>query len=60
MFIVQKVKLIAFYGRKLTDDHKKSTVTEKEMSIIVEILHEFKNILLGHKLRTCTDNKNRT
>ena len=33
--ISQKDKYIAFYSRKLTDDQKRYTVTEKELIIIV-------------------------
>ena len=58
--IWQKGKMIAFYGRKLTDSHKRYTVTEKELLSIVEILKEFRTILLGKKLRIYTDHKNLT
>ena len=52
--------MIAFYGRKLTDSHKRYTVKEKELLSIVEILKEFRTILLGKKLRIYTDHKNLT
>ena len=34
--IIQKVKPISLYSRKLTNSHKRYTVTEKELLIIVE------------------------
>ena len=36
--ISQKVKLIAFYGRKRIDAHRSYTVTEKSLLIIVKTL----------------------
>ena len=38
-FISQKGKHVDFYGRKLTDAHKRCTVTEKERLSIVETLN---------------------
>ena len=55
--IIQKVKLIAFWSRKLTGAQQWYTVTEREIIIIVENLKEFRNILLGHKLIIYTDHK---
>ena len=39
LFIIHKGKLMAFYGRKLTDDQKRYTVTKKELLGIVETLN---------------------
>ena len=36
------------------------TVTEREILSIVETLREFRTILIGHRLRIYTDNKNLT
>ena len=57
MVISHKYKSINFYSRKLTGDHKRYTVNEKELLSIIEILKEFRTILLGQKLRIYTDNK---
>ena len=56
--IIQRGKNIAFHSRKLIDDQKSYTVTEKELLSIVETLKEFRNILLGQILRIYTDHKN--
>ena len=53
-------KPISFYIRKLTDDQKGYTVTEKELLSIVETLTEFRTILLGQVLIIYTDHKNLT
>ena len=37
-FVIQKIKLIELYSRKLTDDQKSYTVTEIELLSIVETL----------------------
>ena len=56
----QKVKPIAFNGRKLTDAQQWYTVTEIEPLIAVESLKEFKTILIGQKLIIYTAYKNLT
>ena len=56
--IIQKVKLIAFYGRGLINTQQRYKVTEKEIIITVETLKEFRTILLGQKIRIYTDHKN--
>ena len=58
--IIHKCKPISIYSRKLTEDQKWYTVTEKELISIVEILKEVRTILLGQKLRIYTDHKNLT
>jgi hypothetical protein len=58
--ITQKDKPLAFYSRKLTDPQTRYTVTELELLAIVETLHEYKCILLGHLITIYTDHKNLT
>ena len=53
--VVQKGKLIAFYSIQLTYSQQQYTVTERELLSIVEILKEFRTILIGQKLRIYTD-----
>ena len=58
--ISQKGLPIAFYSRKLNPAQKNYTTTERELLAIVETLKEFKNILLGQRIRVYTDHKNLT
>ena len=58
--ISQDNKPIAFYSRKLSDAQTRYTTTERELLSIVETLKEFRNILLGQKLKIYTDHKNLT
>ena len=58
--ISQKGRPIAFYSRKLQDAQTRYTTTERELLAIVETLKEFKNILLGQKIKVYTDHKNLT
>ena len=60
LVIIHKDKPIYLYGRKLTSDQQRYTVTEREILIIVETLKEFRTILPGQKLRIYTDHKNLT
>ena len=56
--ISQDGKPIAFYSRKLNNAQRRYTTTERELLSIVETLKEYKNILLGHKIKVYTDHKN--
>ena len=58
--ISQNNKPIAFYSRKLNPAQTRYTTTERELLAIVETLKEFKNILLGQRIRVYTDHKNLT
>ena len=56
--ISQNGKPIAFYSRKLNDAQTRYTTTERELLSIVETLKEYRNILLGHRIKVYTDHKN--
>ena len=56
--ISQEGKPVAFYSRKLQPAQTRYTVTEKELLSIVETLKEFRNILLGQRLKVHTDHQN--
>ena len=58
--ISQNNQPIAFYSRKLNPAQVNYTTTERELLSIVETLKEFRNILLGQKLKVYTDHKNLT
>ena len=58
--IIQKVKPTALYSIKITDTQQRYTVTDKEILSIVETIKEFRNILLGQKIRIYTNHKNPT
>src|SRR5688500_7803079 len=58
--ISQKGKPIAFYSRKLNPAQTRYTTTERELLSIVEVLKEFRNILLGQQIRVYTDHENLT
>jgi len=58
--ISQNNKPIAFYSRKLNPAQTRYTTTERELLSIVETLKEFRNILLGHRIKIYTDHKNLT
>jgi RNase H-like domain found in reverse transcriptase len=58
--ISQNDKPITFFSRKLNPAQTRYTTTECELLAIVETLKEFRNILLGQKVRVYTDHKNLT
>lgn len=56
--ITQNNRPIAFFSRKLTSAQTRYSVTELELLSIVELLKEFKGMLLGQKLVIYTDHQN--
>ena len=58
--IVQEGRPVAFFSRKLTPAQTRYTVTERELLSIVEVLKEFRNILLGQQIIVHTDHENLT
>ena len=58
--ILQKVKPIIFYTRKMNSAQQNHIRTEKELLSAVASLKEFLNILLGHHITIYTDKKKLT
>jgi hypothetical protein len=55
--ISQSHKPLAFYSRKLNHAQLNYSTIEQELLSIVEILREFRDILLGHEIVIFTDHK---
>jgi hypothetical protein len=58
--ISQGGKPVAFYSCKLQPAQTCYTTTERKLLSIVETLKEFRNILLGQKIKVHTDHENLT
>jgi RNase H-like domain found in reverse transcriptase len=58
--ISQGGKPVAFYSCKLMPAQSRYTTTERKLFSIVETLKEFRNILLGQKIKVHTDHENLT
>src|SRR6476660_2398506 len=58
--ISQNGRPIAFYSRKLNPAQTRYTTTQRELLSIVEVLKEFRNILLGQQILVHTDHENLT
>lgn len=51
---------VTFYSRKLIPVQRCYTTTEQELLSVIEMLHEFKNVLLGYLINVYMDHKNIT
>jgi hypothetical protein len=58
--ISQGGKPVAFYPHKLQPAQTRYTTTERKLLSIVETLKQFRNILLGQKIKVHTDHENLT
>ena len=58
--ISQKNKPVSFYSKKLNPTQTRYTTTKNELLVIVEMVKEFKNILLGQQLKVYMEHKNIT
>jgi hypothetical protein len=56
--IKQEGKPLAFWSHKLNKAQAKYTTGERELLSIVEILKEYRNMLLGYPITIYSDNKN--
>ena len=53
--VSQNNKSIAFFSRKLSPTQQKYNIGEREMLSVVKTLLEFRNTLLGYKIKIFTD-----
>ena len=50
--ITKNEKPIVFYSRKLTDSQTKYETRDRELLSIIEVLREYRYLLLGHKVES--------
>ena len=58
--ISQNGRPIAFHNQKLNLAQTRYTATERELLSIVEVLKEFRNVLLGQQIRVHINHENLT
>ena len=56
--ITQDNKPLAFFNRKLSEAQRSYTITERELLSIVELLKEYRNMLLGQPNEIYTEHLN--
>ena len=49
---------IAYFSKKLTPTHRRYSTIEQEMLVIIKVLKEYRNFLLGARITIFTDHKN--
>jgi hypothetical protein len=55
--ITQANRLLAFFSKKLSQSQQKYSMTEQELTVIVETLQEFKCMLWGQQVTVYIDHK---